>query len=103
MRRAIMGAGGIGGFYGGRLAQGGHDVTFIARGEHLRAIEAHGLSLVSADGEKSVIDAHATDDPSLIAPVDIVLFCVKLFDTDTAARAIQPLLAKGGICVTLQN
>ena len=98
-----MGSGGIGGYYGGRLAQTGHDVTFIARGEHLRAIESRGLELVGPDGSSLVANAQATDDPSRIAPVDVVLFCVKLFDTDTAARAIQPLLTQGGVCITLQN
>lgn len=102
MRIAIMGAGGVGGFYGGRLAQAGHDVTFIARGEHLRAIQTRGLSLVS-DTESATVSAQATDDPASIAPVDVVLFCVKLFDTEDAARAIQPLLTQGGICITLQN
>ncbi len=103
MRIAIMGAGGVGGFYGGRLAQAGHDVTFIARGEHLRAIQANGLSLVSDTENAIVPNAQATDDPASIAPVDVVLLCVKLFDTEDAARAIQPLLSKGGICITLQN
>jgi 2-dehydropantoate 2-reductase len=103
MRIAIMGAGGVGGFYGGRLAQAGHDVTFIARGEHLRAIQTMGLSLVSDTENAIVPNAQATDDPARIAPVDVVLFCVKLFDTEDAARAIQPLLNNGGICITLQN
>ena len=103
MRIAIMGSGGIGGYYGGRLAQAGHDVTFVARGEHLKAIQSRGLSLVGPGGDSVVSNAHATDDPSSVAPVDVVLFCVKLFDTDEAARAIQPLLSKGGVCVTLQN
>jgi len=103
MRIAIMGAGGVGGYYGGRLAQAGHDVTFVTRGEHLRAIQAKGLSLVGAGGDSVVSGAKATDDPTRIAPVDVVLFCVKLFDTEDAARAIKPLLAKGGVCITLQN
>lgn len=103
MRIAIMGAGGIGGFYGGRLAQGGHDVTFITRGEHLRAIQANGLSLQGPSGDARISTAQATDDPGALAPVDVVLFCVKLFDTEDAARAVKPLLAKGGVCITLQN
>jgi 2-dehydropantoate 2-reductase len=103
MRIAIMGAGGIGGYYGGRLAQAGHDVVFIARGEHLRAIQAGGLALLGPAGEAHIGSAQATDDPGTLAPVDVVLFCVKLFDTEDAARAIQPLLAKGGVCITLQN
>lgn len=103
MQIAIMGAGGVGGYYGGRLAQAGHEVTFITRGEHLRAIQAKGLSLVGAGGDSVVPGAKATDDPAQIAPVDVVLFCVKLFDTEDAARAIKPLLSKGGMCITLQN
>lgn len=103
MRIAVMGAGGVGGFYGGRLALAGHDVAFITRGEHLRAIRAKGLKLTGAAGDAVVSGARATDDPAELAPVDVVLFCVKLFDTEDAARAIAPLLAKGGVCVTLQN
>jgi 2-dehydropantoate 2-reductase len=103
MRIAIMGTGGIGGFYGGLLAQAGFEVTFIARGEHLRIIQERGLRLIGPGGDSVVSKAQATDDPARIAPVDVVLFCVKLFDTDMAARAIAPLLAQGGVCITLQN
>jgi 2-dehydropantoate 2-reductase len=98
-----MGAGGVGGFYGGRLAQAGHDTTFITRGEHLRAIRAGGLSLKGPAGDAVVAGAKATDNPAEVAPVDVVLFCVKLYDTEDAARAIAPLLSKGGVCITLQN
>ena len=103
MRIAVMGAGGVGGFYGGRLAQAGHDTTFITRGEHLRAIRAGGLSLKGPAGDTVVAGARATDNPAEVAPVDVVLFCVKLYDTEDAARAIAPLLSKGGVCITLQN
>lgn len=103
MRVAIMGAGGVGGYYGGRLAQAGHDVAFITRGEHLRAIQSNGLKLTGPTGEAVIAGARATDDPARIAPVEVVLFCVKLFDTEDAARAIAPLLAKGGVCISLQN
>ena len=103
MRVAIMGAGAIGGFYGGRLAQAGHDVAYITRGEHLRAIQAGGLTLAGPTGDIVIRGAQATDDPSQVAPVDVVLFCVKLYDTEDAARRIAPLLAKGGVCITLQN
>jgi 2-dehydropantoate 2-reductase len=103
MRIAIMGAGGIGGYYGARLAQAGNDVVFIARGEHLRAIQAKGLRLAGPAGEAHIASAQATDDPGGLQPVDVVLFCVKLFDTEDAARAIKPLLAMGGVCITLQN
>ena len=98
-----MGAGGVGGYYGGRLAQAGHDVAFITRGAHLHAIQTGGLKLVGTTGAIVVPGAQATDDPGRLAPVDAVLFCVKLFDTEDAARAIAPLLSKGGACITLQN
>jgi 2-dehydropantoate 2-reductase len=103
MRIAIMGAGGIGGYYGARLAQAGHDVVFIARGEHLQAIRARGLTLTGPAGEARIASARAAADPAELEPVDVVLFCVKLFDTEDAAQAIKPLLAKGGVCITLQN
>jgi 2-dehydropantoate 2-reductase len=103
MRIAIMGAGGVGGFYGGRLAQAGHDVAFIARGKHLRAIQDSGLKLAGAQGDTVIAGVQATDDPARLAPVDVVLFCVKLFDTESAAHAIAPLLSKGGVCISLQN
>ena len=103
MRIAVMGAGAIGGYYGGRLAQAGHDVTFITRGDHLRAIRAGGLVLRGPAGDSVISGAAATDDPAQIAPVDVVLFCVKLYDTEDAARAIAPLLSNGGVCITLQN
>ena len=103
MRIAIMGAGAVGGYYGGRLAQARHDVAMITRGEHLRAIRASGLALKGPAGDSIVSGVQATDDAAQVAPVDVVLFCVKLYDTEDAARAIKPLLAKGGVCITLQN
>ena len=103
MRFAVMGAGGVGGYYGARLANAGHDVTFIARGEHLRAIQARGLSVCGPAGDLVLAGARATDDPASLAPVDVVLFCVKLFDTEAAAQTMAPLLSKGGVCVSLQN
>ena len=102
MRIAIMGAGGVGGYYGARLSHAGHDVTFIARGEHLNAVKENGLTLRGPDGD-IVVRARATGDPRDIASVDVVLFCVKLFDTEDAARAIAPLLDNGGLCISLQN
>jgi 2-dehydropantoate 2-reductase len=103
MRIAIMGAGAIGGYYGAKLAQAGHELAFITRGEHLRAIREKGLALTGPAGDAVISNAQATDNPADIAPVDVVLFCVKLYDTEDAARAIAPLLAKGGVCITLQN
>jgi len=96
MRIAVLGAGGVGGFYGGRLAQAGHDTTFITRGEHLRAIRAGGLSLKGPAGDAVVAGARATDNPAEVAPVDVVLFCVKLYDTEDAARAIAPCCPRAG-------
>ncbi len=101
-----MGAGGIGGFFGARLARSGEAVAFIARGEHLRAIRAAGLRLRSVEGDFAV-DAPATDAPAevpgLIGPVDLVLFCVKLYDTETAAEALCPLLGPDTAVLSLQN
>jgi len=97
-----MGAGGTGGYYGGMLARAGFDVCFIARGEHLKAIQQNGLKVVTTHGE-FLVRAKATDEPSQVDPVDLVLFCVKAYDTDEAARAIIPLLAKGGSVLTIQN
>jgi len=103
MRFAIMGAGGVGGYYGAKLAQAGHDVACIARGDHLRAIQARGMLLRGPDAESVVANVQATDDPGKLAAVDVILFCVKLFDTEAAARAIAPLHSKGGVCISLQN
>lgn len=101
-----MGAGGIGGFFGARLARSGEAVAFIARGEHLRAIRAAGLRLRSVEGDFAV-DAPATDAPAeapgLIGPVDLVLFCVKLYDTEPAAEALRPLLGPDTAVLSLQN
>jgi len=97
-----MGSGGIGGYYGARLQQGGADVTFIARGEHLKAMQQNGLAL---EGDRAVHlpKVKATDDPASIGPVDLVLFAVKLRDTETAAKAIKPLLREGSAVISLQN
>ena len=103
MRIAIMGTGAVGGYFGALLARAGNDVTFIARGAHLRAIREHGLKVLGPRGDFSVANAKATDNPAELAPVDVVLFAVKLYDTESAARAIAPLLAKGGVCINIQN
>jgi 2-dehydropantoate 2-reductase len=103
MRIAVMGTGGIGGYYGARLAAAGHEVAFIARGEHLRAMLRDGFALRGPAGDVVLPKVVATDDPATLEPVDVVLFCVKLFDTEAAAHAIAPLLARGGCCLTLQN
>ena len=85
MRIAVMGAGGLGGFYGGKLVKHGEAVTFIARGEHLTAIQNTGLRLIG-DKEKILLkDVNATSNPRDIGPVDLILFCVKLYDVESAA------------------
>ncbi|GGL53258.1 ketopantoate reductase family protein [Halocalculus aciditolerans] len=102
MRIAIYGAGGVGGYYGGRLAQDGHDVELIARGQHLDALKEDGLTVESVEGDFHV-DLPATDDPSEIDPVDVVVFCVKSFDTADAAADLDGLLADDGAVLSVQN
>jgi 2-dehydropantoate 2-reductase len=103
MRIAIMGSGGVGGYVGGRLAAGGQDVTFIARGAHLAALRSQGLRIESALGDATVQPAQATDDPAAIGPVDLVIFAVKLYDTEQAAAATRPLIGPATGVVTMQN
>ena len=103
MKIAVMGAGAIGGYVGGRLAEAGEEVHLVARGAHLDALRAAGLRIESPFGDVSLPDIHATNDPSEIGPVDIVLFTVKLVDTEIAASALMPLMKTGTRIVTLQN
>jgi len=103
MRIAIMGSGGVGGYFGARLAQAGNDVAFIARGRHLAAMRANGLAIRSVLGDMTIPRPAVTDDPAGLAPADIVLFAVKLWDTEGAAQAVLPLLATGGVVVPFQN
>jgi 2-dehydropantoate 2-reductase len=103
MRIAVIGAGGVGGYFGARLAQAGHDVTFVARGPHLAAIRERGLAIESALGNAIVPNPAATDDPGSLAPCDVIMFCVKLWDVESAARQIAPLVAKGGVVIPFQN
>jgi 2-dehydropantoate 2-reductase len=102
---AAMGAGGLGGYFGGRLAQAGHDVHFIARGAHLAAIRAAGLRVRSVRGDFELPPerVHATDDASSIGPCEVVLFTVKSYDTDAAATLLTPLLAPETAVISLQN
>jgi len=103
MRIAVMGAGGVGGYFGARLAAAGHDVSFVARGDHLAALRARGLVVRSANGDVAIAAPRASDDPATLGAADVVLFAVKLWDTEDAAARLQPLLAGGGLVVTLQN
>ena len=102
MKIAVMGTGGVGGYFGGMLAKAGHDVTFIARGPHLAAIRENGLRVETVHGDFTV-HAPATDDPGEVGPVDLVLFCVKTYHTDEAGRAIAPLVGDDTLILSLQN
>ena len=103
MKIAVMGTGGVGGYFGGRLAASGQDVTFIARGDHLRAIRELGLLVRSHRGDFRVAPAQATDDPAAVGPVDAVMFCVKVWDTEAAAELVRPMVARDTGIVSFQN
>jgi 2-dehydropantoate 2-reductase len=103
MRIAVIGAGGIGAIYGASLAKAGADVIFVARGAHLAAMREHGLKIEGDRGEMHVSPAQATDDPSSIGPVDVVLFCVKLWDVESAGAAIRPIVGPKTAVIPLQN
>lgn len=103
MRIAVIGAGGVGGVFGAALARAGADVTFVARGAHLEAIRARGLRVEGGRGETEVNPAQATDDPASIGPVDLVLFCVKLWDVERAGETIRPIVGAGTGVIPLQN
>lgn len=103
MKIAVMGVGGVGGYYGGLLLQAGHDVVFVARGEHLLAIREKGLKVKSVFGDFSVSPAQATDDPSEVGAADLIIVATKTYHTDEAARAIQPMIAPGTVVMSLQN
>src|ERR1700730_13454595 len=103
MRIAVMAAGAVGGYFGGRLAAAGHDVAFIARGAHRDAIRREGLRIESSLGDLHLKDVHVTDDPRQVGPVDVVLFAVKLWDTETAGEQTRPLAGSNTRVITLQN
>jgi 2-dehydropantoate 2-reductase len=103
MRIAVMGAGGVGGYFGARLAHAGHDVAFVARGRHLAAMRERGLTVKSALGDLHLPQPTVTDDPATLGWFDVVLFAVKLWDTESAAASIRPLLATGGVVIPFQN
>jgi 2-dehydropantoate 2-reductase len=103
MRIGIMAAGAIGGYYGARLAAAGHDVVFFARGAHLAALREKGLTLESILGDLHLAKVTATDDPASVAPVDVVLFAVKLWDTEKAAQEMKPIVGSETRVISLQN
>ena len=100
---AIMAAGAVGGYFGARMAAAGHDVAFIARGAHLDAIRRDGLRIESTHGDLHLKDLNVTDDPKQVGPVDVVLFAVKLWDTETAGEQTRPLVGSNTRVITLQN
>ena len=103
MRIAIMGSGGVGAYVGARLQAAGEDVSFVARGAHLQAMQEHGLRIDIPLSALHLPQVTATDDPARIGVVDLIVFAVKLGDTETAARALAPLIGPATRILTLQN
>jgi 2-dehydropantoate 2-reductase len=103
MRVGVMAAGAVGAYFGGRMAAAGHDVAFIARGAHHDAIRRDGLGIESTLGDLHLRDVNVTDDPKQVGPVDVVLFAVKLWDTETAGQQTRPLIGPNTRVITLQN
>ena len=103
MRVTVMGSGGTGGYFGGLLARSGEDVTFIARGAHLAAIRKSGLTVRSRLAGDFTVPARATDDPTESGPADLVLFCVKAYDTESAAERLRPAVGPDTVILPVQN
>ncbi len=103
MKFAIMGTGGIGGYYGGLLSRSGHDVTFIARGAHLQAICEKGLIIKSVHGDFNVFPAQATANPSDAGIADVIIFATKTYQTDEAAVLIKPMIGPNTVVISFQN
>lgn len=103
MKIVVYGSGGVGGYFGGRLAQAGEEVIFIARGAHLAAMREHGLKVDSSLGDFTVYPVQATDDPHQVGPVDVVLVCVKAWQVPQAAAAMQPLIGPNTVVIPLEN
>jgi len=103
MKIAMMGSGGVGGYFGGRLAKQGYEVAFIARGAHLAAMRDNGLTIESGVAPMRLNPVRVTDDPATIGPVDVVILSVKLWDTEDAARQIKPLVGRDTAVISLQN
>lgn len=104
MKIVMMGSGGVGGFFGGRLAHAGYDVSFVARGAHLQAMREHGLTLENGpQGKLHIPSVRVSDDPGTLGQADLVILSVKLWDTEAAARAMRPLIGPGTGVLSLQN
>lgn len=102
MKVVAMGSGGVGGYFGGRLQQAGHDVTFIARGRHLAALQSGGLRIKSAHGD-AALKVRALENPADAGAADVVLFAVKLWDTENAAESLRPIIGPDTMVIPLQN
>ncbi len=104
MRIAVMGTGAVGGYFGAKLAVAGHDLAFVARGRHLKALAANGLKVISPNGDcLNIKNVLFTDDATKIGTVDVILFCVKSYDTEAAAQQIEALVSNRTDIVSLQN
>jgi 2-dehydropantoate 2-reductase len=103
MKIAVLGSGGVGGYFGARLAHAGYDVTFVARGKHLAAIRQDGLRIASPLGDLVVKSPNVVEDVSLVKTADLVLVAVKLWDTESAAQSLKPLAEKGASVISFQN
>lgn len=103
MKIAVIGAGGVGGYFGAKLTQTGNDVAFVARGAHLTALQTQGLTIEGAVGDFTVRPVRAVRDPAAIGPCDIVIFAVKMYDVDASMALLGPLLGPDTLVLTLQN
>ena len=103
MNIVVMGTGGVGGYFGARLANAGHNVNFIARGKHLEAIKKNGLKIISETGDILIHPAKVSDNPSDFEIADIILFCVKAFDTESSAKLIKPIVGKKTAVIPFLN
>jgi 2-dehydropantoate 2-reductase len=103
MRIAVIGAGGVGGYFGGRLAAAGNEVQFLARGRHLAAMREKGLRIESANGTFAVAHPNATDDPAQLQPAEVVLVTVKLWDLAQTGRDIAPIVGADTVVIPFQN
>ena len=103
MRIAVVGVGGVGGYYGARLAAGGHDVTFVARGANLEALRGSGLRVESALGDVRLREVTATDRVETVGVVDAVLLCVKAYDVESVGPTLTPLVGPDTLVLCMQN
>ncbi len=103
MKIAIFGSGGVGGYFGAKLAAAGEAVTFLARGAHLKAMQEGGLHITSPNGDVHLPNVQATDRPQAVGPVDVVLYTVKMYDVDATAATLQPMIGPDTVVITLQN